>query len=96
LKDFVNEGTAKIVHDWRQLVFNAETGLGSLAVNIKVDATLELFAPDGSFVRKWGLYGVWPSGADYGNGDMEATAVNLITVTLQIDYYKAIALAPGA
>ena len=84
--DYVNEATASDLRKWRKLVFNAVSGRTGISGSIKSTGTVFMFAPDASLVRKWQLFGVWPSKDDFGAGDMEGTGVNLVTITFTVDY----------
>lgn len=86
LKDFVDMGVAMAIIKWRRQVYNPETGSIGLARDYKKNADLTLMAPNQSTVRIWKLYGVWPSGVNYGdNLNMATNDKVLVKVTLRFD-----------
>jgi len=86
LKDYVDQPVMKAISDWRKLVYNPETGAIGLAKNYKVDSTIVLFAPDGTYRREWDLRGCWPQAVNYGATlDMSTAELNKIEVTIRYD-----------
>ena len=85
LRDYVDQGTARVLNSWHERVFNPVTGKMGLCSTIKVQGTLILFAPDGSSYRKWTLIGVWPKAFNAGDGSMDDAGPNEITITLCVD-----------
>lgn len=86
LKDYVDQPVMKAVADWRRLVYNPNTGAVGLAKNYKVDADVILFAPDGTYRRKWMLRGCWPQQVVYGGTlDMSSMDPNKIEITIRYD-----------
>lgn len=86
LKDFVDEKVARLVWQWRKMVYDPETGAIGRAAAYKTTGTLTLRDPSGSGVaHKWLLIGAWPSADNYGDGDMGANDINKIQVTITID-----------
>ena len=90
LNDYVDQRTAKIMLDWKRKVFNPKSGATGLAKDVKKQATLIQFAPDGTSKRTWKLIGVWPGDIDFGEGSMEDEKQNTIKVQLNIDYWEEI------
>jgi len=89
VKDFVTENVMKSVVQWRQQVYDPETGKIFAASNYKKAADLLVFGPDGQNERKWRLIGLWPQNANYGSLDMSNADLLRIEITLRYD--KAIA-----
>jgi len=86
LKDYVDYPVMKTIADWRKVVYNPQTGQIGLAKNYKVDASVVLFAPDGSYRREWVLRGCWPQAVNYGPTlDMSTMEQNKIEVTIRYD-----------
>jgi hypothetical protein len=84
-KDYVNKGVADALLQWRQQVYNPHNGtIGFKKVYAKT-GFVQLFAPDGTGVRHYNLFGVWPSTYDPGDIDMAGEDTINITVTLTID-----------
>jgi len=97
LKDYVDLPVAKAIAEWRKMVYNAETGAIGLAKNYKVDASIVLFAPDGTYKREWILRGCWPQAVNYGATlDMSTMEVNKIELTLRFDKAYPFALDGAA
>ena len=86
LRDYVEQSTAQTMREWRRRVFDPETGKTGLCSGYKIQATLILFAPDGSHERRWKLLGLWPSSSNLGDGNMDNAGQNLITYLMAIDY----------
>jgi len=89
VNDYVDQQTASVLEAWHNLVYNPVTGATGLCAIIKRQATLILFAPDGSTERKWRLLGVFPKEFDMGAGSMDDATANQITATLSIDSVEA-------
>jgi hypothetical protein len=85
LKDFVDQGVAQAVINWRRSVFNAETDATGFARDYKKSADLILVAPDNSISRIWKLQGLWPTTVHYGSLSMAQSDKVLISVTLRYD-----------
>ena len=93
-KDFVDRETAKVLWDWRLLVYNPVTGQIGLARNYKKNGIMTLFAPDGSYQRIWELKGLWPMNMDPGDIDMAGEDIVRINMSIAID--KAVFTQPSA
>ena len=50
--DYVDQQTLQELNEWRKLVYDPATGNVGLAWRYKVEGTLVMFAPDGSFERE--------------------------------------------
>lgn len=85
LKDFVDMGVANAVIKWRRQVYNPESGSVGLPRDYKKSADLTLSAPNGSAIRIWKLFGVWPQSVHYGTLSMTSNDKVLISVTLRYD-----------
>tara|TARA_R100001086_G_scaffold201006_1_gene117240 strand:- start:3937 stop:4458 length:522 start_codon:yes stop_codon:yes gene_type:complete len=87
LRDYVDRDIAGILHRWRKQAWDWETGKIGRVANLKKQARIELFAPDGTEVREYELHGVWPSAVDGGEIDMASSEGVQITVTLTYDRF---------
>lgn len=85
LTDYVDQQTAAVMEAWRALVYDPITGRGGLCADIKRQATLIQFAPDGNSQRKWRLTGMFPAEYDGGDGTMDDATANQINVTFSVD-----------
>jgi len=86
LKDYVDQPVMKAISDWRKKVYDPETGKIGLAKDYKVDASVVLFAPDGTYRREWILRGCWPKDVVYGDTlDMSSNEMNKIQITIRYD-----------
>jgi len=85
LKDFIDKSTAMVLWAWRCQVYNPWTGQVGLAHHYKKTATSYLFGPEGSYVRSWKVYGLWPSNMDPGEIDMAGEDVLKITLSCECD-----------
>jgi hypothetical protein len=84
-KDYVDKNTAVYLLKWRRLVYDPRTGKIGLAYQYKKPGYVELFAPNGEFIRQYDLVGCWPSGFDPGDIDLMGEDTINITLTLTID-----------
>lgn len=85
VKDFVDTQVGQTLLAWRRLVYQPKTGQVFWAKTYKKTGEVVMFGPDGTTLRTWNLIGVWPSKIDFGDGSMDQTANNMITVTLSVD-----------
>lgn len=96
LKDYVDQAVMKAIADWRKTVYDPDTGKVGLAKDYKVGATIVLFAPDGTYARKWELSGCWPQQVTYGGTlDMSSSEINKIEITLRFDRARPVSLSSG-
>jgi len=83
--DYVDQNVRDALLSWFYLVYNPINGAVGLASQYKRDASIVLYAPDGSYSRLWKLKGCWPSSFDFGevsyadNGEVE------ISMTMNYD-----------
>jgi hypothetical protein len=99
--DYCDKDTAKILWLWRQMVQDHVSGATGLARNIKKDAYLTLYGPEGSNAtgineRKYHLTGVWPSTMDPGDTDQNGEGDVMISMVLAIDKYYPVFAGIGA
>jgi hypothetical protein len=92
LRDFV-DSTARVrkaFNDWRDLVYNPETGKKGLASSYKKTATIHLYAPDGeSFKRVARCEGVFPMARPGGSLSMNGgTSPVMLNSSLSCDKVK--------
>lgn len=78
------------LEQWFANVYNEDTGLMSPPSVLKVDATLLLFAGDGTRARNYQLEGVFPLSSptrkmDFGDGEQQ-----LMEITFSVDFIKAL------
>lgn len=86
-KDYVDKDIAQILWEWNYQVHNPETGRTGLARKYKKSGSVTLYGPngDGEFDRVYNLIGIWPSGFDPGDADLQGEDSINITMTLTID-----------
>jgi len=85
LKDFIDKSTALVLWAWRCQVYNPWTGQIGLAHHYKKKATAYIFGPEGSYIRKWELKGLWPFNMDPGEIDMAGEDILKITLSCALD-----------
>ena len=83
--DYVDIDTATILWAWRRLVHNPLNGTTGLARDYKKTGTIELFAPNGTYVRAYKLQGLWPVSLDPGDINMTSDEPILINCALEVD-----------
>lgn len=85
--DYLDLGTVKTLQAWRYQVYNPQTGAVGLAAEYKKTGEIEMFAPNGddATLRRWKLYGMWPSQFDAGEIDMSGEDVVRCNVTFTVD-----------
>ena len=84
-KDYVNKSVADSLLQWRHQVYNPITGAVGLKSVYAKTGFVQMFAPEGSFERRYDIFGVWPSTYDPGDIDMAGEDALQITLTLTID-----------
>ena len=88
LYDTLGRDQLDVMQQWFDRVFDHKTKLMGLVSSYKTTATLYMYAPDCSIIRKWILQGVWPksfgSATDFGYDSTEAQNVQ---VELSVDRY---------
>lgn len=87
LYDYVDRNTAGILMAWRYLCYNHENGQIGRAANLKKQARIVLYGPDGQTERQYDLQGVWCSNFDGGEIDMAGEDGVRITLTLTYDKF---------
>jgi hypothetical protein len=84
-KDFVDIETAQVLKAWHEKVYNPVTGQIGLARDYKKNATVQLFAPDGSFSRFYSISGMFPLTFNPGDIDMTSAEPLKITINFSVD-----------
>jgi hypothetical protein len=84
-KDLVDREVAAAFLRWRRQVYDARTGVVGLSRNFKRTAEVVLFAPDGSYERRYQYHGCWPTSFNPGRFDMNSGDKVLIEVPLSVD-----------
>jgi len=84
-KDFVDNAVAQLLWKWRYKVADPETGKIGLARNYKKKGFIWMYSPEGSIVRKYDLFGIWPASINHGEADMSGDDSQKITVNFAID-----------
>jgi hypothetical protein len=87
--DYVDLGTMATLLAWWYQVYDPRTGIKGIKANYAKPGFVNEFAPDGSFERKWLLYGVWPSQLD--PGEVEQGSEDLIQVSMTLTIDKSVA-----
>jgi len=85
LRDFIGAEIAQTMYDWRQEVFDIESGEMGFAADFKRRGYQYEYAPDGTHLRTWVLEGIWPNSVDYGEGNYDGSDAKNVTVTLSVD-----------
>jgi hypothetical protein len=87
LKDFVDRETALVMQNWRNAVYDPQSGRLGLARDYKKQGEVHLFSPNGAIERRYKLLGIWPSVVDPGDVDMTGTDKMIMNCTLIIDKF---------
>lgn len=85
VRDLVEQDIEKVIDDWRATVYNKATDAIGFAAEYKKMAYVTQYAPDGTLVRTWQLFGVWPQAVDYGQVSYDSPGVKTISITLNYD-----------
>lgn len=86
--DTLGRDQLAVIQQWFNRVFDRERKLMGLVSDYKTTATLYMYSPDCSIVRRWILQGVWPKGFGQeqfsfdGQGDAQT-----ISLDLSVDRY---------
>jgi len=86
--DYVDPNTLENLQQWRDRVYDPETGGIGKAADYKADTTMRMFGPDDrdSSLRNWKLIGTWPSSLQHGEFNMGTRGdYKQITVVFQVD-----------
>jgi len=87
------EGTDQAVFDaiygWKQLIQDAQSGIGSLDLDIKTDIYLRLLNPMDTVVKKFKLVGCYPQAMDDTPVAYDDEGVIMYAVTFSYDYWTA-------
>ena len=85
-KDFVDMGTLETLSDWFYgETYNPLTGKIGLTKNYKKEATVTMYAPDGTHDREFYCKGLWINNFDAGDADQTAGDKKPINITYSID-----------
>jgi len=84
-RDYVDKNVAQMLWRWRKLVYDPQTGRIGLKSQYAKNGWVEMFAPNGDFIRRYEMIGCWPSGMDPGDIDLAGDDAIQITMTLTID-----------
>lgn len=83
--DYVEENVAGLLLEWRKLVHDVESGALGWARDYKKQASVILYAPDGTSPRIFQLDGVWPSEVSGDQLSYENNAALKINMNLVFD-----------
>lgn len=86
LRDAIDYDTEKQFLNWRNKVYNPQTGIMGIAEDYKIPATVIEYTPNGEQMREWHLEGCWPSGVEYGELTYEDGGEKQISVTITYDF----------
>ena len=77
---------ADLLQKWFWRVFNPDTHHMGLVASYKCSANLFLYSPDCSVIRKWELYGVFPTNLTFGelSAEQQGTPMS-IQMELAVD-----------
>jgi len=84
-RDYVDQSTRDDIIEWRRQVYDASTGAIGLASDYKKDATITLYDPEGTAIRRCRLKGCWPSAVNHGALSYEENGAINIEVTIRYD-----------
>lgn len=88
VKDFVTEDVFSTLQQWRDLVYDNESGNINLAPVYKRKGAVFLIGPDGARRREYTLDGVWPSQVQGGALSYAQSQAFTLTLTLVVDRAK--------
>ena len=84
--DYITNDIAKMISDWRELVYRQATDEIGWAHEYKKDGEVFEVGPDGTNVRIWKYEGIWPNAVNYGELNYDTQGeVRKIDITLQYD-----------
>jgi hypothetical protein len=87
--DFIDGRQREILHKWFDKIYDERTGLGSLPSDIKTEAHLVLFGPDGVKRAAYYMKGVFPMGdPDLPNIAYDSGAVVKMSVDFSVDFME--------
>jgi len=87
-REYLNYNTVSLLLAWRRQVYDPRTGTVGLKQNYAKPGHIDLFAPDGSNLRRYTLQSVWPSA--FSHGEIEMGGEDKISVSLTLAIDKAI------
>jgi phage tail-like protein len=76
------------LYDWFVEVANAASGRGLINFRYKRSVDIVQLDRDGTTLRRWTLFGAWPTRFIAGEWDNDSDEVLLESVTLAYDYFK--------
>ena len=83
--DVIGADTQLALWGWFNLVYSPTKKVMGINVDYKKDATIYQFAPDGSTVRSWDCYGLWPDSMPANSFSYDSSKNIDITVKLNCD-----------
>lgn len=83
--DAVKADLEKQLVEWQNQVYDEETGKMGWVEDYKRDVYITQYGPDGTYERKWHVYGAWPTSINFGEFSGEGSDKKLIQVTLACD-----------
>jgi len=87
IKDFVDQAAYAQCVAWRRQVYNADDGSIGMAAVYKKEASITLYAPNGTTARVIKLIGCWPKALKA--NDLDYTANEKVLVEMTLAYDKA-------
>ncbi len=87
--DYVDANTAKVLNDWRRLVYDPITGKQGYARVYKKLAELVMFGPMNETRRSWLLHGIWPITVNFGTLDYSTS--DIVQIECSFRYDRAVA-----
>lgn len=79
---------SKILDDWSSLIRRFTTQHGAFKSEYAVTAYLDIFDQKGNVVRKYHIFGVWPSQVPDISFDGQASNIVSLSVTFKYDYWN--------
>lgn len=91
--DFIRSGANKsagdIIYSWTNKIYNPLTGQMGYKSQYTTSATLAQLDPEGTVIRAWNLFHVWPSTTNFGDG-LSADDDGLLDIQVTFKYDIAI------
>jgi len=88
VRDAIGADIEEQLNNWRRMVYNENDDRIGWAVDYQKQAYVYQYSPDASVVRKWRIFGLWPTAINF--GEMSAEVVEKKVITMTMRYNKAI------
>lgn len=88
IRDFIGLDTEQELMTWHNKVYDPKSQAIGFAAQYKQSGILREFAPNGTVLRGWNLYGCFPSNITLGNFSYDDNSIREINATFLVDYAK--------